>query len=189
MPLEMLLHWKRCFPGGCSSRSSSQFSVCPQIHCAWCLIHSLVAEVQLPRPETCTCPHQPQEEDQGTGCHYTGIQGSSSLSQSMLQAALWSRCQKETATFVKLPFISLGLGESRRSFKLSSLFPGFFQACVLILSDIFLRFSQFFLLPFTVDILASTAHAPNEWTYPYAIFSLPLLVGQTLRVTVKLNQD
>lgn len=53
--------------------------------------------------------------------------------------------KKETGTFVKLPFISLGLGEeSRLYFKPSNLFP---------------RFSQVSLIPFMDTILASNPHA------------------------------
>lgn len=107
--------------------------------------------------------HQDQEH-QGPElpCHYSGVH-------SLLLGCVCSSthiCQKEVEAFVKLPYISLGLRESRLSFKPSELLPDFSQVWVLILSDLVPRFSQVYLLPFRVDIWASTAHVLSKGMSP-----------------------
>lgn len=47
MPFKRLLHLVRCFSGRSSFSSWLMFSVCPQIHHAWCLIHDQVVQPGL----------------------------------------------------------------------------------------------------------------------------------------------
>lgn len=67
----------------------------------------------------------------------------------------WPAAAEEIRAFVKLPYVPLGLGESRLSFQLSNFFLGFSWTCVLVLSNCFPRISQGCVLP----ILACTVHA------------------------------
>lgn len=67
--------------------------------------------------------------------------------------------EKVSGPLLSFYYISLGWGKSKLSFKLSNPIPGCSRICGLILSDIFLIFSQARLLLFLVIILAPTFHA------------------------------
>lgn len=171
---------------------------------AQCLIHSQVlqlrftaGEVQLPGLQACTWSQQAQENQWDPELQHLAPEADlvklpnfsvpHSLSALLPPRLDGVRAEINTPACVAAterlgPLFSFSIFSwawrgRRLSFKLSSLFPGFSRACVLILSDLSSRFSQVFLFPFPMSTLAPTGHVLSKELPLHHLLPL-LLIGR-----------
>ena len=154
-------------------------SVCPQIHHTKCLSHDQV--FCLTRVWGCRPAFVPTKTRRvRTGsCSAITLAPKTPVVQHSLCSQLHSGshgCQKGMGAFVKLPYIFLGLGVNRLSFKLIS-----FLAFPRLESLFYLIFFPGLSHPLYSHHLDLYCTCTQWKDTPCAIFSLPLLLGQTLQ--------